>query len=299
MALNEVTRDEMQKAVGQLREALHSHQQWYGALTRTLVCKLPSDKRDTDPEAHKKCRFGQWYYSNGPAKLRTHTAFIAIGEAHQRMHHFARDLLIAANAGGTTPSLDFDNFANSLDRLRLAVDALERELEDTLFNHDHLTGAITRFGILPTLREQQELVKRRAEQCCVVMVDLDHFKKINDLHGHLAGDQVLAASARYLIQHLRPYDKVFRYGGEEFLLCLPYLGLANGRERAASLCEGMAAMEIDIGKGGPVHISGSFGVTLLDPLVPVESSIDRADQAMYAAKAAGRNCVRVWEPAID
>lgn len=298
MALNEVSRDDMQKVVAQLQEALHSHQEWHGALIRTLVCKLPVDKRDTHPESHKECRFGQWYYSDAPEKLRTHPGFVAMGEEHQRMHHLARNLLIAANAGNGTPPLDFDNFANSLERLRLEVAALERELEDSLFNRDTLTGAITRFGILPTLREQQELVKRHAQQCCVVMMDLDHFKETNDLHGHLAGDRVLSESARYLIGHLRPYDKVFRYGGEEFLLCMPYIELANGHERVKSLGEGLAALEIDIGEDNPLRISASFGLTLLDPEAPVEAAIDRADKAMYAAKAAGRNCVKVWEPAM-
>jgi diguanylate cyclase len=298
MALNEVTRDEMQKVVAQLQEALHSHQEWHGALIRTLVCKLPVDKRDTHAESHKECRFGQWYYSDAPEKLRTHPGFVALGDEHQRMHHLARTLLVAVNAGSCTHPLDFDNFANSLERLRLEIAALERELEDSLFNRDNLTGAITRFGILPTLREQQELVKRRAQQCCVVMMDLDRFKEVNDLYGHLAGDRVLAASAKYLIGHLRPYDKVFRYGGEEFLLCLPYIELAHGRDRVQSLGEGLAAMEIDIGEGKAIHVSGSFGVTLLDPEVPVETAIDRADKAMYAAKVAGRNCVRVWEPAM-
>ncbi len=298
MALTEVTRDEMQKIVAQLKEALHSHQQWHAALIRTLVCKLPADKRDTQPEAHKECRFGQWYYSDAPEKLRTHPGFVAMGEEHQRMHHLARLLLLAVNAGSSTTPLDFDNFANSLDRLRLEIAALERELEDSLFNRDVLTGAITRFGILPTLREQQELVKRRAQQCCVVMMDLDRFKAINDLYGHIAGDRVLSDSARFLIKHLRPYDKVFRYGGEEFLLCLPYIELAPGHARVASLCDGLAAQEIDIGESKPIHISASFGVTLLDPDVPVETAIDRADKAMYAAKAAGRNRVMVWDEAM-
>jgi diguanylate cyclase len=298
MALNEVTREEMQKVVAQLKEALHSHQEWHGALVRTLVCKLPSDKRDTHPDSHKECRFGQWYYGDAPEKLRTHPGFVAMGEEHQRMHHLARLLLVGANGGAGTTPLDFDNFANSLDRLRLEVAALERELEDSLFNRDTLTGAITRFGILPTLREQQELVKRRAQECCIAMMDLDRFKEVNDLYGHIAGDRVLAAAAQYLIAHLRPYDKVFRYGGEEFVLCLPYITLAHGYDRVDKLGEGLAALEIDIGEDRPIRISASFGVTLLDPDVPVETSLDRADKAMYAAKAAGRNCTKTWDVAM-
>jgi len=298
MALDEVTRDELQGVIAQLKESLYSHQQWHGALIRTLVCKLPGDKHDTNPAAHTECRFGQWYYGKAPENLRKHPGFIALGEEHQRMHHLARLLLIAADEGNPVAALDFDNFANALERLRLEIFALERELEDSLFNHDALTGAITRFGILPMLREQQELVKRHAQLCYVAMMDLDNFKAINDLHGHLAGDQVLAAAVHYLIKHLRPYDKVFRYGGEEFLLCLPYTELTPGYERVKELSEGIAALNIDIGKKEPAHITASFGLALLDPDTPVETTIDRADKALYAAKAAGRNCVRIWNSSM-
>lgn len=298
MALGEVTRDELQGVIAQLKETLYNHQQWHGALIRTLVCKLPGDRHDTNPLAHTECRFGQWYYGKAPEKLRSHPGFIAMGEEHQRMHHLARLLLIAADAGNPIAALDFDNFANALERLRLEISALERELEDSLFNRDSLTGAITRFGILPALREQQELVKRHAQLCYITMMDLDNFKAVNDLYGHSAGDRVLAASVHYLIKHLRPYDKVFRYGGEEFLLCMPYTELTPGYDRVKELSEGLAVLEIDIGEKEPIHISASFGLVLLDPDVPVETSIDRADKALYAAKSAGRNCVRVWDPAM-
>lgn len=298
MALDEVSRDELQGVISQLKEALYNHQQWHGTLIRTLVCKLPGDRHDINPEAHMECRFGQWYYGNAPEKLCSHPGFIAMGEEHQRMHHLARLLLIAAEAGNPVTPLDFDNFANALERLRLEISALERELEDSLFNRDSLTGAITRFGILPTLREQQELVKRHAQFCYIAMMDLDSFKAINDLHGHHAGDRVLAESVRYLIKHLRPYDKVFRYGGEEFLLCMPYTDLAPCHDRLNELREGIAALEINTGEKKPIRISASFGLTPLEPDIPVEASIDRADKALYAAKSAGRNCVRLWDPSL-
>lgn len=298
MALSEVTRDELQSVIAQLKEALYNHQQWHGNLIRSLVCKQPGDKHDINPTAHTECRFGQWYYGKAPEKLRSHPGFVSMGDEHQRMHHLARLLLIAAENENPISTLDFDNFANALERLRLEIFALERELEDSLFNHDSLTGAITRFGILPTLREQQELVKRHAQLCYIAMIDLDNFKAVNDLHGHAAGDRVLAASVRYLIQHLRPYDKVFRYGGEEFLLCMPYTELTSGSDRIKELSEGLAALDIDIGEKEPVRITASFGLALLDPEMPVGASIDRADKALYAAKAAGRNCVRIWDASM-
>jgi diguanylate cyclase len=295
MAINGVARDELPGIIAQLKEALNSHLQWYSALIRTLMCRLPGDKHDTSDAAHTECRFGQWYYSEGPEKIRKHPGFIALGVEHQRLHHMAKLLLIAVNTGNPITPLDFDNFSNALDRLRLEISSLERELENSLFNHDALTGAITRYGILPTLREQQELVKRHTQHCYIAMMDLDNFKSVNDLHGHAAGDKVLAESVRYLIEHLRPYDKVFRYGGEEFLLCMPYTELEAGLDRVKELNTGLAELEINIGEEVPIHIEASVGLALLDAEVPVEKSIDRADKALYAAKAAGRNCVLVWD----
>ncbi|WP_265942729.1 diguanylate cyclase [Dechloromonas sp. A34] len=295
MALADVSRDELQAIVAQLKEALNNHQAWYGALVRTLVCSLPGNKHDTSDIAHTECRFGQWFYSDAPEKLRKHPGFIAMGEEHKRLHHLAKLLLLAAAAGNPIDPLAYDGFSNALERLRLEISSLERELENSLFNHDSLTGAITRYDILPTLREQQQLVKRHAHVCYIAMMDLDNFKSINDLHGHPAGDRVLSASIRHLIKNLRPYDKVFRYGGEEFLLCMPYTEMAQGQDRIKELADGIAALEIDIGENTPVHVTASFGLTLLDPDIPVGASIDRADKALFAAKAAGRNCVRIWD----
>lgn len=298
MALEEVTRDELQGIVTQLKESLYNHQQWHSGLMRTLTCGLPADKRDMSPDAHTECRLGQWYYGKAPEMLRNHPGFIAMGEEHKRMHHLARLLLLGKEEGKSVTPLDYDNFANSLERLRLEIFALERDLEDSLLNRDTLTGAMTRFGILPTLREQLELVKRHAHHCYIAMMDLDNFKAVNDLYGHAAGDRVLSESVRYLMRHLRPYDKVFRYGGEEFLLCMPYTHVEAGEKRLNDLNAGLAALEIDIGTGKPLHITASFGLSLLDPDVPVEASIDRADHALYAAKAAGKNRVRLWDPSL-
>lgn len=295
MELYDITRDELQAMLAQLEQALFNHQQWHAGLIRALICRLPYDQHDIDPQAHQECRFGQWYYGKVPEKLRDLPGFVALGKAHKLMHQFAAKLLIEATAGKPVIAFDFDNFANSLDRMRLEISALERELENALYNHDALTGAITRVGILPALREQQELIKRELQSCCIVMVDLDNFKVINDLYGHLAGDCVLTASAHYLIEHLRPYDKVFRYGGEEFVLLMQHTELAFCYDMMERLREGLASMPIDFDGKKPITITASFGVVPLDPDAPVETSIDRADKAMYAAKAAGRNRVRIWD----
>lgn len=218
---------------------------------------------------------------------------------HQRTHELAAHLLITADAGNSIFIYDYDNFTNSLERLQLEILALRRELEGMLYSRDLLTDSVGRIDMLPMLREQWELVKRQViKSSCIVMMDLDHFKNINDLYGHSAGDVVLSAAVHYVIENLRSYDKVFRYGGEEFLLCIQNTELTSAYEMIERLREGLAITDINIGTQAPVHISASFGLTLLDPDISVEQSIDRADKAMYAAKSAGRNCTRIWEPSM-
>jgi diguanylate cyclase (GGDEF)-like protein len=131
------------------------------------------------------------------------------------------------------------------------------------------------------------------------MIDLDHFKHINDSYGHQTGDRVLTECVGHLLHHIRIYDKVFRYGGEEFLLVMPATDIATAYQITERLRQGIAAITIQGPQDERISVTASFGLTLLDPDVVVEQSIDRADGAMYAAKSAGRNCTRVWELSMD
>lgn len=293
-----VEQNEIQAILSQLDQAIYNHGQWFDSITRTLVCRLPHDQRDVAKKAHRQCRLGQWYYSAAPDKLRGSPSFIALEEEHKNMHQLAAKLLQMSASGTTISPFDFDNFANSLERLRLQIYTLKRELEDALYNLDSLTGANSRIGMLTRLREQLELVRRHVQPCYIAMMDIDHFKAVNDKHGHVVGDRVLTASAHYVMEHIRPYDTLFRYGGEEFLLCMQNTDATVGYELVERLRQGLAAIPIEYGGGGALQITVSFGVTLLDPDVSVEHSIDRADKAMYAAKVAGRNSTRIWDPSM-
>ncbi len=289
--------EELQAALQQLEQAIYNHEQWYKELNRTLICRLPHDRRDVADDAHRQCRFGQWYYNLAPQKLRSNAAFAAMEIEHERMHRLAARLLDTSETRKVNLPHDYDEFSNALDRLRLQIYTLKREIEDTLYNRDPLTGVESRVGMLTKLREQLELVKRRIQNCCIAIMDLDDFKAVNDTHGHLAGDKVLAAHARFVMEHVRTYDKVFRYGGEEFLICLPGTDLKTGYTLFERLREELAATPVDHG-GKAILVTVSFGATLLDPDTSVEESIGRADRALYAAKAAGRNCSRIWDPSM-
>jgi diguanylate cyclase (GGDEF)-like protein len=285
---------QLQKMIAQLDQAIYNHEQWYKGLLRTLIARLPPESSDLQSDAHHRCRFGQWYYSDETKSLRDHLAFASLGKAHEQMHNNATHLLrLIADNLAITPT-KIDSFHNMLDRMVLEMQSLHRELADAVQNRDPLTGARNRVGMLSDLREQHALVRRGVQQCAIIIVDVDHFKGVNDRYGHPAGDTVLTAISHCLEASVRPYDRIYRYGGEEFLLYMPNTTMDVAVGLAERLRAAVASKEIPDTSGGPVlHVTASFGVAPLDADRSVEESIDEADKALYQAKSRGRNRVEI------
>jgi len=289
----------LQKSLEQLEQALHDHARWHDDLIRSIVCRLPCDPNDLDELAHRHCRFGRWYYEQAPVELREQPAFAAIEAEHKRLHQVAAQMLREAATGTPVSRAGYDDLVAGCERLHLELDSLRHAIAGALRDRDALTGAHGRVEMLPTLREWRELARRNVQQCCIAFMDLDHLKEINDRHGHVVGDQVLAGVVRHVTEHLRPYDKVFRYGGDEFLISLPGADLAIGQKVIGHIREQIAGTPIVASPAGhPIATTASFGLALLEPDISVEDSIDRADKALLVAKAAGRNRVCSWDPAV-
>lgn len=137
---------------------------------------------------------------------------------------------------------------------------------------------------------QRAMVEKSA--LCVVMADLDHFKKVNDVHGHLIGDRVLHIAAARMLSGARDGDEICRYGGEEFLFILQNTDIGEGKEVAERVRIRIGSDAVH-GRDGDIHISLSLGVAQAREDDTVDTLIDRADAALYAAKLAGRDCVRL------
>jgi len=157
---------------------------------------------------------------------------------------------------------------------------------------DPLTGAANRRSIILALDRDVARAIRMREPIALLMLDIDHFKQINDVHGHLAGDQVLCRVVDVLRERVRTQDLVGRYGGEEFLVLLPDTGLKGALELARQLCQSVAQSPCHWeGKSLSVTVSiGVFGGRLENG-DSWDMLIDAADRAMYRAKQGGRNRV--------
>ena len=126
------------------------------------------------------------------------------------------------------------------------------------------------------------------------MVDVDHFKRVNDQYGHPAGDRMLYAVAQSLVNLMRPNDMIVRFGGEEFIVLLPDLELPEAMTIAERLRAGIAAVKVRIdGVLEPLSVTVSLGVDRMLPNETLETLVASADAALYRAKAGGRNRVAV------
>lgn len=170
-------------------------------------------------------------------------------------------------------------------RLMLAKDALRREAA-----HDGLTGLWNRKSIFVILDRELQRAERDREPVGLIMIDVDHFKTINDSRGHAAGDTVLRIIASAIAAMVRPYDSVGRYGGEEFLIVAPGCSLADTWELAERVRSHVAGCNIVAG-GSSVHVSLSLGIATGQSAAEMEKLLHDADTALYQAKNAGRNRV--------
>jgi diguanylate cyclase (GGDEF)-like protein len=168
-------------------------------------------------------------------------------------------------------------------RARLLSDALSR---------DSLTGLLKHGDIKEQVAIELERALRTGDRASVVMLDIDHFKRVNDEHGHAAGDNVIRALANLLRQRLRRVDSLGRYGGEEFLAVLPDCTPQQAKQIIDEIRERFAELRF-IADGGEFSCTLSAGIAGTDVHSQAEQLRERADKALYAAKHGGRNQVRV------
>jgi two-component system, cell cycle response regulator len=154
--------------------------------------------------------------------------------------------------------------------------------------HDSLTGLLNRRAIVEILQKELARAERERESLSIILVDIDHFKKINDTRGHLAGDAVLCRVSQIMKSSVRSYDSVGRYGGEEFLIVLPGCPAELATKRAEQFGLMLSEPSSDPSEN---QITVSMGVAVGSGPIKMEELLSRADDALYQAKRNGRNRV--------
>jgi len=165
---------------------------------------------------------------------------------------------------------------------------------------DSLTGLYNRWYVMEKIDSEMNRALRHGSPMSLLMLDLDHFKRVNDSFGHSVGDEVLKVVGQVLRESCRVYDVPGRYGGEEFCIILPETRVGNTTQVAERIRSRLASTQLPVG-GTSITVTASIGVAGMDSVaeggvVSAAALLDRADQALYAAKHLGRNRVELWLP---
>jgi len=202
------------------------------------------------------------------------------------------DLTTVTIVIGTATWLNEKTKAHAMNRLESA-----RAMLNHLATVDPLTNAFNRRYFFDRAQVELELAKLRKSRTSILLLDIDHFKKINDTYGHTVGDQILIGMVNLCQGNLREMDTLARLGGEEFVILLPETDLSEARHIAERLRRTLEHTPIHT-DAGPLRVTISIGALshpTSDDDLPVHKLVQRADQAMYLAKRSGRNRVIEWQ----
>ena len=196
-----------------------------------------------------------------------------------------------SKSGGHTTDSEYRELLKNVQAFISQARRLERAFAAASSDLDTLTGIQNRLAMRRALERRHDRMERTDARATIALADLDHFKIVNDTYGHHAGDQVLSVAAARMLDGIRSYDQLFRYGGEEFLVLLDDAEPETTRVILERLRMSLEEAPIKLNDGIEITLTASFGAAEINKNETIEKTIERADAALYRAKEAGRNRV--------
>lgn len=275
-----VTSEELERILKTIEEALGLHEKWRDSLNRTLACKLPPAAADMAEDAHQKCAFGHWFYSDGNAHLRGLPVFRKIGTLHQEMHGSARDVCRRLEGSGMVSAQDYDDLIGKIATFRGELVNMQHKVSFTLQNIDPLTGAYNNARLLPDLKAEQKNLKDSGKSYSLLLMDID-LKAINQSRGRNTGDKVLQTAILGIRAALGAEDKIYRYGGAEFVICLPGKSVNDAEIAREALMKKIGAALAEVAGEAAEALHIHYGVVGLDHDAYLEELLDRSARSTY------------------
>ena len=282
------------EVLSSIDSAIDETAEWLQKWHRSIICNEVPDQMVVSEYSQFLTRFGSWMDLNRDRGLLDQSAFRSLGQSYEAMHEFGRFLAKKAAEGDAIPVAEYDAFTEKVQRFNTQARRIREAFRMAVSELDPLTGLQNRQVMMRVLERERERALRTGTPCCIVLADIDHFKSVNDTHGHPAGDHVLRMVAGRFLSKLRPYDEIFRYGGEEFLICLPSAGHERAREIVERLRRSLSDQPILLLDETVLPLTASFGLCLADEAISLKQTIEYADEALYMAKSGGRNQLQVW-----
>lgn len=280
---------EIDETVRGLNQSTDAHFRWLIKILRFI------DNRDVvlpeicSDEAHLHCEFGHWLNTRLLEEREDTNFLLDINKRHIRVHQACRNLLNAIDEHRQT-SEDFDLFEHALLAFTDALTTYKVHLLQLRTSYDALTGLPLR----RILDESFDSMNKELgpEGLYLLLLDIDHFKKVNDNYGHLSGDIVLRSLAMNISNNIRRSESMYRYGGEEFIVLLHAKSDRDAVTIAERLRRDVARLETLAGED-IIRITFTGGLTRIHQEETLREVLERADIALYKGKKNGRNCIQL------
>jgi len=275
--------------IAELDTAVEAHMNWTRRILRCVVLRTTPGDDVLDPMAHTLCHFGSWFMSSR-AEFEALDAQAAqrVEAVHQAMHDAIRSICTRVLAEQPGNHADLEAFEQSQSELLVLLARFKTLILTKAVRHDPLTGLPLRYGIENDFALYRKAARRNRTLLYVAMIDVDHFKPINDTHGHLVGDLVLRQLADVLKQTLRSNEPLYRFGGEEFLWLLQCHSAAEAEQSAQRLLGAVRTASVPIPDGAPLALTVTLGLARVREQDDLSSAIMRAHLALYEGKKSGR-----------
>ncbi len=287
-----------QEMLAAVDDAIAEQGQWLASLHRAVVCRTDPPGELIAETSEALSEFGHWVARHGDDPLLRQQVFRDLWISFAAMHDAGREVLKAAKGQAVSDRI-YDKLVNSSDRFLSNARRMRDAFRKAVSELDPLTGLSNRATMMDELEVEADRSLRSGARLCLALTDIDHFKKVNDTYGHAAGDEVLSVTASRFIACLRPYDSIYRYGGEEFLVALPNANTGTAISVLERLRTNLCRRPVVLEDGRELDVSASFGLAMLWDGLDLKQVIERADQALYKAKQEGRNRVVPWSNALE
>lgn len=286
---------EIDETIRGLNQSTDAHFKWLVKILRFIANHDVDLPEITCDDAHQHCDFGHWIHTRLLEEREGKNFLLDISKKHIRVHQACRNLITAINDKYQTDGV-FDVFEQSLLAFTEALTTYKVHLLQLRTSYDALTGLPLR----RILDESFASINKElgAEGLYLLLLDIDHFKKVNDTYGHLNGDIVLRSLALNMSNNIRRSESMYRYGGEEFIVLLHASDDREAVTIAQRLRRDLAQLETIAGEH-IIRITFTGGLTRIHPGEVLREVLERADQALYIGKKSGRNCIQLINQQLE
>ncbi|MGL4428791.1 MAG: diguanylate cyclase [Silvania sp.] len=286
---------EIDETIRGLNASTDAHFKWLVKILRFIANHDIDLPEITCDDAHQRCEFGHWINTRLQEEREGKNFVLDISKKHIRVHQACRNIITAINDKCQTDAV-FNVFEQSLLAFTEALTTYKVHLLQLRTSYDALTGLPLRRILDESFTSMNN--ELGAEGLYLLLLDVDHFKKVNDTYGHLNGDIVLRSLAMNMSNNIRRSESMYRYGGEEFIVVLHAKDDREAVTIAERLRHDIAELEMVAGEH-IIRITFTAGLTRIHADEVLREVLERADQALYIGKKSGRNCTQLINQRLE